>query len=118
MIKWFFNYVRVMILHRDEGLFLIPMICKFLNFDTSACMLSGVPTRKSSMQNKEDKAPKIPKEIQRYISNAKRHHYVPEFLLRRFSTNPTEEHPLICQLNIKAATISKLSTINCAVIHQ
>src|SRR5258708_40065112 len=100
-MKWSFIFVRVIILRRDEGLFLIPMACKFLNFDTSEYMLSGVPTRNSSMQNKEDKTPKIPKEIQRYISNAKRHHYVPELLLRRFSTNPTEEHPLIYQLNVK-----------------
>ena len=47
---------------------------------------------------------KIPEEIRRYNSNAKRHHYVPECLLRRFSTNPEDEHPLIYRLDIKTGT--------------
>src|SRR5579859_8111684 len=72
--------------------------------------------KKDSMQDKENKAPEIPKEIQQHLSNAKRHHYVPEFLLRRFSTNPAEEHPPIYRLDVKTGAISKISTINCAVI--
>jgi Protein of unknown function (DUF4238) len=68
------------------------------------------------MQDKENKAPEIPKAIQQHLSNAKRHHYVPEFLLRRFSTNPAEEHPQIYRLDVKTGAISKLSTLNCAVI--
>ncbi len=68
------------------------------------------------MQDKENKTSEIPKEIQQHISNAKRHHYVPEFLLRRFSTNPAGEHPPIYRLNVKMGAITKLSTINCAVI--
>lgn len=68
------------------------------------------------MQDKENKAFEIPEEIQQYLSNAKRHHYVPEFLLRRFSTNPAEEHPQIYRLDVKTGAISKLSTLNCAVI--
>jgi hypothetical protein len=66
------------------------------------------------MQDKE--APEIPKEIQQHLSNAKRHKYVPEFLLRRFSTNPADEHPQIYRLDIKTGAIAKLSTSNCAVI--
>ena len=68
------------------------------------------------MQDKENKAPEIPEAIQQHLSNAKRHHYVPEFLLRRFSTNPAEEHPQIYRLDIRTGAISKLSTLNCAVI--
>jgi hypothetical protein len=68
------------------------------------------------MQDKENKTPEIPEEIQRYVSNAKRHHYVPEFLLRRFSMNPADEHPPIYRLDVKTGAVSKLSTINCAVI--
>lgn len=68
------------------------------------------------MQDKENKTYEIPKEIQMYLSNAKRHHYVPEFLLRRFSTNPADEHPPIYRLDVKTGTILSLSTINCAVI--
>jgi len=64
----------------------------------------------------KDESPEIPEEILRYISNAKRHHYVPEFLLRRFSTSPEEEHPLIYRLDVKSDAISKLSTLNCAVV--
>jgi len=64
----------------------------------------------------KDEFPEIPEEILRCISNAKRHHYVPEFLLRRFSTSPEEQHPLICRLDVKTGTISKLSTLNCAVV--
>lgn len=70
----------------------------------------------SSMQDEENKVPEIPEEIQQYLSNAKRHHYVPEFLLRRFSTNPADEHPPIYRLDVKTGAISRLSTINCAVI--
>jgi hypothetical protein len=68
------------------------------------------------MKDKENKAPEIPKEIQQHLSSAKRHHYVPELLLRRFSTNSMEEHPLIYRLDVRTGAISKLSTINCAVI--
>jgi hypothetical protein len=68
------------------------------------------------MQDKENKTYEIPKEIQPYLSNAKRHHYVPEFLLRRFSTNPADEHPPIYRLDIKTGAILPLSTINCAVV--
>lgn len=68
------------------------------------------------MQDKDNKSHEIPKEIQQYLSNAKRHHYVPEFLLRRFSTNPTDEHPPIYRLNVKTGAILPLSTMNCAVI--
>lgn len=68
------------------------------------------------MQDKENKTFEIPKEIQQHLSNAKRHHYVPEFLLRRFSTNPADEHPPIYRLDIKTGAIVKLSTSNCAVI--
>lgn len=64
----------------------------------------------------KDESPEIPEEILRYISNAKRHHYVPEFLLRRFSTRSEEEHPPIYRLDVKTDTISKLSTLNCAVV--
>jgi Protein of unknown function (DUF4238) len=68
------------------------------------------------MQDKENKTPEIPKEIQQHLSNAKRHHYVPEFLLRRFSTNPADEHPLIYRHDVRTGAITKLSTSNCAVI--
>lgn len=68
------------------------------------------------MKDKKNKDSEIPKEIRQHLGNAKRHHYVPEFLLRRFSTNPTEEHPLICRLDVRTGAISKLSTLNCAVI--
>src|SRR5260370_22127253 len=64
----------------------------------------------------KDESLEIPEEILRYISNAKQHHYVPEFLLRRFSTSPEEQHPPICRLDVKTGTISKLSTLNCAVV--
>ncbi len=60
----------------------------------------------------------IPEEIWRYSSNAKRHHYVPECLLRRFSTSPEEEHPSIYRLDIKTDTCLKLSTLNCAVVQR
>jgi hypothetical protein len=72
--------------------------------------------RKSPIQAEENKTPEIPKELLQYLSNAKRHHYVPEFLLQRFSTNPADEHPPIYRLDVKTGAISKLSTINCAVI--
>jgi len=68
------------------------------------------------MRDKENKTPEIPKDIQQHLSNAKRHHYVPEFLLRRFSTNPADEHPLIYRLDVRTGAITKLSTSNCAVI--
>jgi len=64
----------------------------------------------------KNESPEIPEEILRSISNAKRHHYVPEFLPRRFSTRPEEQHPPICRLDVKTGTISKLSTLNCAVV--
>ncbi len=64
----------------------------------------------------KDEAFKFSEEIMRYSSNAKRHHYVPEFLLRRFSTDHDKEHPPIYRLEIKTGTISKLSTLNCTVI--
>lgn len=67
-------------------------------------------------KRKEHTIPEIPEEIQPYLSNAKRHHYVPEFLLRRFSTNPTDEHPPIYRLEVKTGALTKLSTNNCAVI--
>lgn len=65
------------------------------------------------MRDKEDE---IPEAIRQHLSNAKRHHYVPEFLLRRFSTNPSEEHPPIFRLDIRTGAIIRLSTSNCAVI--
>jgi hypothetical protein len=68
------------------------------------------------MQDKENKAPEIPEAIQQRLSNAKRHHYVPEFLLRRFSTNPAEEHPQIYRLDVRTGAIVRLSTSNCTVI--
>ncbi len=68
------------------------------------------------MQDKENTAPEIPKAIQQHLSNAKRHHYVPEFLLRRFSTNPAEEHPQIYRLDVRTGAITRISTNNCAVI--
>lgn len=68
------------------------------------------------MPNINNNPSNIPAAIQPYLSNAKRHHYVPEFLLRRFSTNPAEEHPPIYRLDIATGIISTLSTTNCAVI--
>jgi hypothetical protein len=68
------------------------------------------------MQEKENKTYEIPEEIQPYLSNAKRHHCVPEFLLRRFSTNPAGEYPPIYCLNVKTGATLPLSTKNCAVI--
>jgi hypothetical protein len=68
------------------------------------------------MQEKEHQAFDLAKAIQPYLSNAKRHHYIPEFLLRRFSTDPGAEHPQIYRLDVKTGDISTPSTLNCAVI--
>ena len=58
----------------------------------------------------------LPEELQRFTTKAKRHHYVPEFSLRRFSTDPTAEHPPIHQLDVRSGKTSRASTQNCAVI--
>jgi Protein of unknown function (DUF4238) len=60
--------------------------------------------------------PEIPDEVKRFVTNAKRHHYVAEFHQRRFSRAPQEEHPLIHQLEVKTAKTSSTSTINSCVI--
>jgi hypothetical protein len=70
------------------------------------------------MQKQQHTGSKTSANIQSYTSNAKRHHYVPEFLLRRFSTNPTEEHPSIWQFNVKTGIPLEISTTNCTVIGQ
>ncbi len=72
--------------------------------------------RKSSMREKEHKAPEIPEAIRKYLSDAKRHHIVPEFLLRRFSMDPGTEHPQIYRLDVKTGVITTHSTKDCAVI--
>lgn len=59
---------------------------------------------------------KIPEEIRRLISGAKRHHYVSEFLLRRFSIAPHDERPQIYRLEVTTGTIATSSTRDCAVI--
>ena len=59
---------------------------------------------------------KIPEEIRRLISGAKRHHYVSEFLLRRFSIDPHDERPQIYRLEVTMGTIATSSTRDCAVI--
>lgn len=68
------------------------------------------------MRDKDHKAPEIPEEILRYLSDARRHHYISEFLLKRFSTNPRGEHPEIYRLDVKTGKPKPISTRHCAVI--
>lgn len=67
------------------------------------------------MQKKDDTI-EIPEEIRKYLSNAKRHHYVPEFLIRRFSPNPQAKQPQVYSLNLKTGAVVREAIINCAVI--
>ena len=55
-------------------------------------------------------------EAKRTQTGPKRHHYVSQFLLRKFSMNPQDNSPSIHQLNIKSNTFSRPSITNCAVI--
>jgi hypothetical protein len=60
--------------------------------------------------------PEIPEEVRRFLTDAKRHHYVAEFHQRRFSSAPAEEHPQIHRLDVRTGKTSRTSTINSCVI--
>jgi hypothetical protein len=47
---------------------------------------------------------------------AKRHHYVPKFLLKRFSCDPGAENPAIWRLDTATGTCSRSSIVNETVI--
>ena len=66
--------------------------------------------------HRHDEDLEIPEEVRSLISDAKRHHYVPEFLLRRFSIDPHDEHPQNYRLDVTTGTIATSSTRDCAVI--
>ena len=50
--------------------------------------------------------PEIPEEVRRFLTDAKRHHYVAEFHQRRFSSAPAEEHPQIHRLDVRTGKTS------------
>ena len=52
------------------------------------------------------------------MGGAKRHHFIPRFLLRQFSANPTASNPLICRLDKAAGRIASNAISNEAVIGQ
>jgi hypothetical protein len=61
--------------------------------------------------------PELPEAILRLCSHAKRHHYVPKFLLRHFSVVPGEQTPQIWRLDRETGRSDCLSVENCAVVH-
>lgn len=85
-------------------------------------MLFGIPPpERVLMRDKAQQDPEILEAIRQHLTDATHHHYVSEFLLRRFSTNPSAkhgEHPPIYRLDVKTGEVSRkpISTRHTTVI--
>lgn len=60
--------------------------------------------------------PDIPEEVRRLLSNGRRHHYIPQFLQRRFGINPEDKTTHIHTLDVRSGKTGKAPIKDVAVV--